>query len=39
MSTHDIQIPDRIRKCLNICFLELSEEFRSDLKTSSSESL
>ena len=36
MSTHNIQIHDKIRKLppksLNICFLELSEEFRRDSK-------
>ena len=36
MSTHNIQFHDKIRKCpLNICFLEVSEEFRRDSKTSS----
>ena len=34
MSTHNIQIHDKIRKkSLNICFLELSEAFRRDSKT------
>ena len=36
MSTHNIQFHDKIKKIsLNICFLELSEEFRRDSKTSS----
>ena len=36
MSTHNMQFHDKIRKfSLNICFLELSEEFRRDSKTSS----
>ena len=40
MSTHNVQFHDRIRKVfLNICFLELSEEFRRDSKTSSSKPL
>ena len=40
MSTHNIQFHDRIRNFfLNICFLELSEEFCRDSKTSSIESL
>ena len=38
MITHSIQIQDRIRKfpeiLQNICFLELSEEFRRDSKAS-----
>ena len=34
MNTHYIQFHDKIRK-LNICFLELSEDFRRDSKTSS----
>ena len=33
MSTHNIHFHDKIS--LNICFLELSEEFRWDSKTSS----
>ena len=33
MSTHNIQFHDKIRKLpLNICFLELLEEFRRDSK-------
>ena len=32
MSTHNIQFHDKIRKCLSICFLKLSEEFRRDSK-------
>ena len=40
MSTHNIQFLDRIRKkILNICFLEVSKEFRRDSKTSSSKPL
>ena len=36
MSTHNIQFHDKIiKKSLNICFLELSEEFRRGPKTSS----
>ena len=36
MSTHHIQFHDKIKKkSLNICFLELLEEFRRYLKTSS----
>ena len=36
MSTHNIQFHDKMRKfSLNICSLELSEEFRQDSKTSS----
>ena len=36
MRTHNIQFRDKMRKFpLNICFLELSEEFRRDSKTSS----
>ena len=39
MSTHNIQFHDKIGKflktSLNICFLVLLEEFRSDSKTSS----
>ena len=36
MSTDKIQFHDKIRKIsLDICFLELSEEFRRDSKTSS----
>ena len=39
MSTHNIQCLDKVRKkitkkSLNICFLELSEEFPRDSKTS-----
>ena len=38
MSTHNIQFHDKLRnippKSLNIGFLELSEDFRSDSKTS-----
>ena len=35
MSTHNIQFHDKNKKnSLNICFLELSEEFRRDSKTS-----
>ena len=34
--THNIQFHDKIRKkSPNICFLELSEEFHGDAKTSS----
>ena len=29
MSTHNIQFQDKIKLPLNICFLELSEEFRT----------
>ena len=37
MSTHNIQFHDEIRKkSLNICFLELLEEFCRDWKKSSS---
>ena len=36
MSTHNIQYHDKIRKIsLNICFLELAEEFRRDSLMSS----
>ena len=36
MSTHNIQFQGKIRKVpLNICFLELLEEFRRDSKKSS----
>ena len=36
MSTHNIQFYDKIRKfSLNICYLELSEGFSWDSKTSS----
>ena len=35
MSTNNIQFHDKKEKSLNICFLELSEEFRRDSKTSS----
>ena len=36
MSTNSIQFHDKIRKkSLNICLLELSEEFRRDSKTGS----
>ena len=36
MSTHNIQFHKEIKKAsLNICFLDLSEEFRRDSKTSS----
>ena len=39
MNTHNIHFHDRIgknpKKFLNICFLELSEEFLSNSKTSS----
>ena len=34
MSTHNIQFHDK-KISLNICFLELSEEFRRDSKPSS----
>ena len=35
MSTHNIQFHDKKKKkYLNICFLELSEEFRRDSKMS-----
>ena len=38
MSTHSIQLHDKIRKkSLNICFLELLEEFCRDSKTSSND--
>ena len=32
MGTHNIQFHDKIRISLNICFLELLEEFRRDSK-------
>ena len=36
MSTHNIQFHDKNKKIsLNICFLELSEEFRRNSETSS----
>ena len=36
MSTHNIQFYDEIRKkSINICLLEVSEEFRKGYKTSS----
>ena len=36
MSTHNIQFHDKKKKMsLNICFLELAEEFRRDSKMSS----
>ena len=36
MSTHNINFHDKIKKkSLNMCLLELSEEFRRDSKTSS----
>ena len=35
MSTHNIQFHDQIRNSLNICFLELPEEFRRNSQTSS----
>ena len=36
MNTHNIQFRDKIRKkSVNICFRELSEEFRRDSKTGS----
>ena len=36
MSTNNIQFHDKIRNfSLNICFLELAEEFRRDSKMSS----
>ena len=34
MSSHNIQFHDKIFCSINICFLELSEEFREDSKTS-----
>ena len=38
MSTHNIQFDDKNKKIsLNICCLELSEEFRRDSKTSSNQ--
>ena len=41
MSTHNIRFHDKIRKnpklSLNICFLELSEEFSRDSKTCSNQ--
>ena len=30
MSTHNIQFHDKIKNSINICFLELSEEFCTD---------
>ena len=33
MSTLNIKFNDKIRKSVNICFLELSEEFPRDSKT------
>ena len=42
MSTHNIHCPDKIRKIpkisLNICFLELSEEFPRNKKINSLQS-
>ena len=35
MSTHNIQFDKNKKISLNICFLELSEEFRRDSKKSS----
>ena len=32
MSIHNIPFHDKIRKLLNVCFLELSEEFYRDSK-------
>ena len=37
MSTHNIQFHDKIRVSLNTCFLEPSEKFRIDSKTSSND--
>ena len=34
MSTHNIQFRDTIKYFHNVCFLELSEEFRRDSKPS-----
>ena len=35
MSTHNKQFHDEIKKSLNVCYLQQSEEFRKDSKTSS----